>query len=189
MGHISSAQHLTFTWLYSGFGVALGRFYGAYRQLVTEESDGLIMVGYSFLISDAQTPGLAELFNQSDRVRFRGCVQQCPQMAHQGLLAVSQVFQNSGHRVFRENGWRFGRSREGQSGEVVMPVGVDVPTSQMFDQWVEAPVLGHDVEPAGGVGQHGPSQIVGEGEIEGVLAEGGEAHELDRGRVFHQRLD
>jgi hypothetical protein len=45
MGHISSAQQLAFTWLYGDFRVALGWLYGDYRQSMTEEGDGLIMVG------------------------------------------------------------------------------------------------------------------------------------------------
>ena len=74
MGHISSAQHLAFTWLYGGFGVAMGRLYGAYRRSVTEQGDGLIMVGYGVLVSDAQAPGLAKLFDQVQDMRLRNGV-------------------------------------------------------------------------------------------------------------------
>jgi hypothetical protein len=74
MGHISSLQHLAFTWLYGGFGVALRRLYGAYRQALTEASDGLIMVGYGVLVADAQAPGLAELFDQIQDMRLRNGV-------------------------------------------------------------------------------------------------------------------
>ena len=74
MGHISSAQHLAFTGLSGGIGVALGWIRGAYRQSVAEKGDPLIMVGYGVLVSDAQAPGLAELFDQVQDMRFRNGV-------------------------------------------------------------------------------------------------------------------
>lgn len=59
----------------------------------------------------------------------------------------------------------------------------------MLDQRVVARVLGDDMKVAGGIGHHRTTQIVGEGEIEGVPAGGGQAHELRRGRALHQLLD
>src|SRR6184192_2855687 len=61
---------------------------------------------------------------------------------------------------------------------------MDVPALQMLDERVVAFVLGNDVKAAGGAGQRGAAQVIGEGKIERVPAGGGQPHQLHGGGVL-----
>ena len=70
-----------------------------------------------------------------------------------------------------------------------MTIGGDVPAPEVCYERVITGIFGDDVKVAGGIGCHGPANIVGEGEIEGVPASGSEAHQLDRDSVLEKLFD
>jgi hypothetical protein len=65
----------------------------------------------------------------------------------------------------------------------------NMPGSEMFDERVVTGVFGDDVKAAGGIGSHGAANVIGEGEIKGVLAGGSEAQQLHRDSVLEKLLD
>ena len=162
----------------------------------------LDLVSHSILGVDAEMSGLAEFFQQLRGLRLRGVLAEDGfQMAQERLLlfgaigeGLAQAFEREGDEWvhgcgrgclrFRRGG--FGGMGKSQRGEIVMAAGLDVPASQVFHQGIEPLVFGHDVEIRRGVGDDGASDIVGEGEVERVLAGGGESDELDGRRMRHE---
>ena len=70
-----------------------------------------------------------------------------------------------------------------------MTFGGDMPTPEVLDERVVTGVTRHDMKAAGGIGSHGAADVVGEREIEGVLAGRGEAHQLHRDSVLEKLFD
>src|SRR5882672_7070148 len=70
-----------------------------------------------------------------------------------------------------------------------MTFGGDMPTPEVLDERVVTGVTRHDVKAAGGIGSHGAADVVGEREIEGVLAGRSEAHQLHRDSMLEKLFD
>ena len=88
-------------------------------------------------------------------------------------------------------GWsrQLARTSEGEGGETLVTVGADMLAPEVFDERVVTGVLGHDMKTAGGLRGHGAADVVGEREVEGVLAAGSKAHQLHRGGVLQELFD
>jgi len=70
-----------------------------------------------------------------------------------------------------------------------MTTGGDMPAQEVCDERVVAGIPGHDVKAAGGICGHGAPDVVGEGEVERVLAGGSEAHQLHGDSVLEKLFD
>lgn len=180
-------------------------------------SPGFQVVGYLALIADDEVPGLAESFNQAQRIGFGDFTAEVPnQEADESILSpwargggFAKVIQHPGfpfaQAVRRGFGLRLGLRFAGNGGrgrsrdvgvankweglETSVTIGGDVPAPKVCYERIITSVSGDDVKVAGGIGCHGAADVVGEGEIEGVPASGSEAHQLHRDSVLEKLFD
>lgn len=83
---------------------------------------------------------------------------------------------------------RLRRHGKGEGREIPVALRFDLPTAEMFDHRIEALILRNDVEIGSRVFLHRPAEVVGQGEVQGVLARAAQSDEFDRRGILQKRF-